>query len=170
MHTHDSNLNDELRALESRLRGWAPAVAGVDRDRVLYEAGRFDGTQRLGLRGWKLATAALALVSLGLGLAWGVERGRTQALAVALESSRAGGAGPGASPVLSNREPGAPPVHDFKPLDPSSYLALTLSRAVLDDSPANGETTDRRGAPEPGGDSSLLLRFRGREASVLLDL
>ncbi len=39
MHNDDMNRSDDVRAIEQSLRGLAPANTGVNRDRLMYEAG-----------------------------------------------------------------------------------------------------------------------------------
>jgi hypothetical protein len=58
---HESPLTD----LERALLALAPAVAALDRDQLLFEAGRRSARRR----GWPFATAALALLAAGLGAA-----------------------------------------------------------------------------------------------------
>ncbi len=54
--------HDPLTELESSLAGLAPAAPRLDRDSLLYAAGRAAGAQR-----WKRATLGLAVVVLTLG-------------------------------------------------------------------------------------------------------
>ena len=76
--------HDEMKAFEERLGSWVPSLGNVDRERMLFEAGRASGLQSTpwaaGSQLWRLATAATLLLSVGLGLAWQHERGRNQAL------------------------------------------------------------------------------------------
>ena len=68
MHEHES-LTPDLQALEARLAGLAP-TAGIDRDRLMYEAGRaaVAGAQSAGRRAaWPVATLLVAAASLVVG-------------------------------------------------------------------------------------------------------
>ena len=61
---------DELNALASALRGLTPSARPLDRDALMYQAGRASGPRRTWL--WPAATAASALITVGFGLAmWG---------------------------------------------------------------------------------------------------
>jgi hypothetical protein len=59
----ENEIGPDLTALEHRLSAWRPAAGALDRDRMLYDAGR----AAAGARPWRLATAALLLATLGLG-------------------------------------------------------------------------------------------------------
>ncbi len=63
METDIPGREPELTALERRLADWRPTAGALDRDRMLYNAGR----AAAGVRPLRLAAAALLLVSLGLG-------------------------------------------------------------------------------------------------------
>lgn len=54
-----------LTNLESALAGLAPSEARINRDRLLYEAGKLAAPRSLR---WPIATSMFALLSLGLGL------------------------------------------------------------------------------------------------------
>ena len=49
----------DLSEFERRLAAWRPAVGGLDRDRMLYEAGRAAARADGRVQSWRLATAAL---------------------------------------------------------------------------------------------------------------
>jgi len=59
----------ELKALEAALGGLKPAAGAIDRDRLMYLAGRASVERGRGLArfGWPLATAALGVISVTLG-------------------------------------------------------------------------------------------------------
>jgi hypothetical protein len=65
----DEALPEELKAVEAVLRRLTPNAQGIDRERMMYLAGRASVASRKGsLRiVWPLSTAALLLVSLALG-------------------------------------------------------------------------------------------------------
>ncbi|MBA4016645.1 MAG: hypothetical protein C0483_05605 [Pirellula sp.] len=68
MHEHEP-LTPDLQALEARLAGLAP-TAGIDRDKLMYEAGRAAtaGSQAAGRRAaWPLATLLAAASALVVG-------------------------------------------------------------------------------------------------------
>lgn len=66
---------DDLTDLERRLRQWQPTALGLDRDRMLFEAGR--ATARAEIWGWVPigSIAALLIVAVGLGVLVARERG-----------------------------------------------------------------------------------------------
>ena len=69
METHGTPFDHEndLTDLERRLAAWRPAPGSLDRDRMLFEAGRA-GVQIVDrTRFWRLATAASTLVAVTLG-------------------------------------------------------------------------------------------------------
>ena len=57
----------DLSELERRLAAWRPAAGALDRDRMLYEAGRAAARADGRVQSWRLATAALVLLAVGLG-------------------------------------------------------------------------------------------------------
>src|SRR5207248_11149477 len=59
----ESPLDPELTALSAALGRLAPAAAALDRDRLLYEAGRRSARPRP--RGWPLTACAFAALSVG---------------------------------------------------------------------------------------------------------
>ncbi len=65
-HANDENEPD-LSALANRLAAWRPSIGALDRDRTLYRAGwsaaRADGH----IQAWRVATAALMLLTISLG-------------------------------------------------------------------------------------------------------
>jgi hypothetical protein len=65
----EEKLSDELKSVEQALRGLTLAAGTIDRDRLMYLAGRASIERPISnfLRfAWPLATAALLLLSLGL--------------------------------------------------------------------------------------------------------
>lgn len=104
-----------LKDLERRLEQWRPSPGSLDRDRMLFEAGRAaaraESWGRLGMA----LTACFALVAVGLGGLLVRERGYRHALEVTLaERTR--------EPVLPELVSPAPP---YAEPAPNSYLALT---------------------------------------------
>ena len=70
----------DLSALERRLGNWRPAAGVVDRDRMLFEAGRAAARNESWGRFGGLSSAFLALVALGLGGLLVREQGNRRAL------------------------------------------------------------------------------------------
>jgi hypothetical protein len=58
------SLDPELDALTAALGGLSPATPALNRDRLIYEAGRRAASPR---RVWPIATGVLAILSVGLG-------------------------------------------------------------------------------------------------------
>ena len=124
---------DQLSSLEERLRSWVPSAGGLDRDRMLFEAGRAEvqGPIQAGTRAnlWKFATAAAVLLASGLGMAWHNERSQRRAL----ELTFARLAAPPSVPLtptpqlITERQEKEPAV------DPTSYLALVRQLKRLED-------------------------------------
>jgi hypothetical protein len=125
-------IDHDLTAMEQRLAAWRPSPGALDRDRMLYDAGRAAAMAESRIRAWRLATAALALISLGLGGLLAHERSllaREQALLAlersqrpALESALAARTG------TTERASPAPAPRDSlpaEPLAPTSYFVLT---------------------------------------------
>jgi hypothetical protein len=59
----ENSIGPDLSSLERRLAAWRPAAGALDRDRMLYDAGR----AAAGARTWRLAAAALLLAAVSLG-------------------------------------------------------------------------------------------------------
>src|SRR5689334_5344994 len=82
---------DRVSDLELRLRSWVPSAEGLDRDRMLFEAGQAaaGAAARAGgmSRWWKFAAGAAAVLAMGLGLAWHSERRQRLALQLAIARS-----------------------------------------------------------------------------------
>jgi hypothetical protein len=121
MFNHDQ---DPVSSLEARLRSWVPAPGRLDRDRMLFEAGRAQvhGSIQAGTRArmWKFATAAAVLLASGMGLAWHNERSQRRDLELTLASP----APPSPAPIGSTPELVAEHQQNQVAVDPMSYLAL----------------------------------------------
>lgn len=126
MQEHEPFGLDDLTALERRLRGWRPDGRGLDRDRMLFEAGRAasgrDGRARLARLAWPVVAAVAACFAVAVGLAWHSERSRREALETELAQR---GPGPSAegdavATSLAQQQGGLEP----SPVV-SSYLYLT---------------------------------------------
>jgi hypothetical protein len=72
---------DELTELERRLSNWTPTATALDRDRMLFEAGR--ASARSGAWGRPTTALAVGLAALAVALGgWAArERGQRRALA-----------------------------------------------------------------------------------------
>jgi hypothetical protein len=115
---------DRVNDLERRLRSWVPSAGGLDRDRMLFEAGQAAAGAAVRAQGmsrwWKLATGAAAVLAMGLGLAWHNERREHLALQLAIARSTPSALAPSDSIsvlMADKHERAVAP-------DPSSYLAL----------------------------------------------
>ncbi|WP_165227637.1 hypothetical protein [Aquisphaera insulae] len=123
---------DELNDLEGRLRTWQPSAGGLDREAMIFEAGRASvrrsPSAAVDLRAWRLATAAAVVLAAGLAMGWIREhrhaRGMEQMLLARAEAAATLPAGPAIGPPTDE-----PP----RPFDPSSYLAL--AREIQDVTP-----------------------------------
>jgi hypothetical protein len=172
METDIPDREPDLRALERRLAGWKPSAGALDRDRMLYDAGR----AAAGIHRWRLAAAALLLVSLGLGgLAMRqrvlIDRDRVllaheRAQRLELETALAAWtAAP--RPSAADTPPVGPPA-------PGSYLALT-ARLAADgiDAPwpaAESEPAPRPPAVGPTADEWRPVPLRTQDIQRILDL
>jgi hypothetical protein len=124
---------DPLSSLEERLRSWVPSPGGLDRDRMLFEAGRAEvlGPIPAGnsARLWKYATAAALLLASGLGMAWQIERSQRRAL----ELTFARLAPPSPAPFVATPEFMTKRHEKAAAIDPTSYLALLQQVNRLED-------------------------------------
>jgi hypothetical protein len=135
-------VDPELSALEQRLAAWRPSPGALDRDRMLYDAGRAAARAENRLQSWRLATAALLVISIGLGGLLVYQRSlrlldrdllaQEQARRHALETALAAGDRPlEPAPGIS-----APAVQatSIQRLPPTSYFILTarLTRSGQD--------------------------------------
>jgi hypothetical protein len=80
-HQAGDSLPEDLKSIESAFGGLTPTFSALDRDRLMYLAGRASANRssRVARFGWPLATAALALVSMALGSLWlTADRGGTR--------------------------------------------------------------------------------------------
>jgi hypothetical protein len=106
-----------------KLARFTPAAGGLDRDELLFRAGRASARTP---RGWKVAAGVLAT---------------TQAATLALWLGGGSGPPPTAPTAVA---PEAPPAPAYPAADPSSYLALSRSW--------DGEPPTRPAPAGPSGD------------------
>lgn len=64
----------DLNELERRLAGWQPATAGLDRDRMLFAAGRNSASRGWKKLAWPALTGSLAILATVLGISLVRER------------------------------------------------------------------------------------------------
>jgi hypothetical protein len=158
MDTPDPLPRDDLTDLELRLSGWTPSAAALNRDRMLFEAGR--ASARSDTRGRLTTALAASLAALAVGLGgWAVREhaqrravelalaDRSRALEVALAvrplpsepaSVRLDATAPNTYLALSHRlatagvdvpeMPPAPPAHDQRPASPGRSLTPLSAR------------------------------------------
>ncbi len=124
---------DHLSSLEERLRSWVPSAGRLDRDRMLFEAGRAQvkGPIQAGTRAtlWKYATAAAVLLASGLGMAWHNERSQRRALELTVATL----APPPPAPFVATPELMTERQEKEAAIDPTSYLALVQQLKHLED-------------------------------------
>jgi hypothetical protein len=113
---HDFDMSE----VSCRLAAWRPASGGLNRDRMLYEAGRAAARAEGRIQSWRLATAALTLLTVGLGGLLAHERSQRQALETSIAvAARIKSAQPAGEIAL-------PAPKETPAIEPSSYIALTL--------------------------------------------
>jgi hypothetical protein len=168
-------IGPDLTALERRLSAWRPSAGALDRDRMLYDAGRAS----VGVGPCRLAAAALLLATTGLGgllvqqrsqlarerALLAAERSHRRELESALvartESSRASSSGPATAEIGATEPPA-----------PYSYLVLTARLAGGDAGPAGvGDGPEPPGpARDPAGGPASPPALRPRDFRRALDL
>ncbi|MFO0961217.1 MAG: hypothetical protein U0800_27870, partial [Isosphaeraceae bacterium] len=136
MPDFEHDLNDDLKAIEGRLRGWAPSSPRIERDRLMFEAGRAASARKSTRFSWPMATAATALIALGALGGWAQEHSKRRAVELAWAQGRR--ALPPSPPIdapvlIAIREP--------SPIEPTSYMALSrrLSEAGELDEPSTAD-------------------------------
>jgi hypothetical protein len=145
---HPEDLND----LEQRLAGWQPARAGLDADRMLFDAGR--ASVRPGKAGivWPVAAGCLSVVAAVLAVGLIHQREENRALVRRLEARPA--------PAL----PAPTPARQSGPLaaaqSADGYLAL---RRALEEDPEGWPEPSAR-SPGSTATSPVILRACDRQA------
>jgi hypothetical protein len=161
----------DMSEVERRLAAWRPATGALDRDRMLYDAGRAAARTDGRIWSWRLAMASLALLTVGLFVLLARERSRGKELEASLAAATR--INP-AQPVgeLELRASGETPA--IEAVLPSSYFALSarLSRGNPGTSSPDVEfeLDDHRPA---GGRLELLPRqqpLQPRDLYRVLDL
>jgi hypothetical protein len=154
---HENDLTD----LERRLSAWQPATGGLDRDRMLFDAGRAAARAEGRSRYWRLATVALVLVTVTLGELLVHERSQRLALEMA-RPVRRGPAELSPPSLLLTQTPAV------EPLAPNSYFVLTAQLVASDlevPGPAGNGVKPKKADPVP-----LTLPLRPRDFNRVLDL
>ncbi len=156
----EDNPEGPLSDLERRLEQWRPSPGSLDRDRMLFDAGRASArAESWGRLGLALA-ASFALVAVAMGGLLVRERGYRHALEVTLaERTRAP-----ASPEVD-----LPPPSFAEPA-PNSYLALSrrILASGLVELPPEAPNAPRGEIPERPEPPLTPLSTRGRGG--LMDL
>jgi hypothetical protein len=150
---------------ERRLASWLPAATALDRDRMLFEAGRASARAESRRKVWPAAASGLALLLLGLGGLFARERSRRLALETVLAARP-----PAQAPVLAVTPPRvALPSPSVERPGPSSYLVLTTRLAAGElDFPSVSRESNTERPPGRTGPPPRPLRPRGFER--VLDL
>ena len=155
--TKDRPEND-LTDLEFRLRQWQPSALGLDRDRMLFEAGRAAARAEIWGRVPLGSIAALAVTVVGLGVLFARERGERQALEVQVVQQST-------VPTIEPRPGPVPAPIVERPPALDSYLVLTRNMLSagpeMMPSPAP-ETTPSISAPN----DEPPLRVRGSNGLI----
>jgi hypothetical protein len=174
---HENPIGPDLTALERRLSAWRPSAGSLDRDRMLYDAGR---SAAAGARPWRLMAAPLFLATLGLTALLAHEHsslGRERAL-VAQERAQRRQLETALAARTEASQPTSPsPVQQDAPIEPpapSSYLALTARLTADVDDPAPRHIIDdperRSPVPAPERGPARPSPFRPHDLRRVLDL
>jgi hypothetical protein len=150
---------------ERRLATWLPAATALDRDRMLFEAGRASARAEARGKVWPFAALGLALLLVGLGGLFARERSQRIALETVLAANR-----PAQESVLAATPPRvALPNPIMERPDPSSYFVLTtrLGSGDVDFPPVSRESSTER---PPSGTGPPPLPLRLRSVVRVLDL
>ena len=156
----DAGIPENLNALADRLRGWQPSSGGLDRDRLIFEAGRAAGLAEARTvyrkRFWPMAmaTAASLLLAVGLFLTREAEpSGRQERNEMA---------------KISQQSQPLPETVPITPVDPNSYLAL--ARQIADGSLDQGPTEPTRSGVDHPSPIDRPTPLRARDLDRLLNL
>ncbi len=146
-----------MTPLENRLRRLQPAAAGLDRDRLLFEAGRA-AQQGLTLRAPLVLATACLLVAAFAGLWWSEHRQRVAYQTELANLQRA------QSPPRFHELDLPPAPVQVAEADPDSYLALRqLLSGELDSTPSTKPRSTIQASPPS---SSRTLRPRDLEVDL----
>jgi hypothetical protein len=165
MSTHDDHRPDDfppdLKAFEAALAGLVPTGSRIDRDRLMYRAGAAATTSatksppnrfsRLPAMLWPTATAAMLLVTLGLGALIALRQPQERIVYV----DRPAGSRVGGSPALATQWPDLLPSLASRE-NPATASYLALRQQVLR---VGVESLD---APSHGGERTGQSDVRNR--------
>jgi len=169
-----------MKALEHRLAAWQPAAGALDRDRMLYEAGRSAARADSHTQAWRLTAAALLLLLIGSGGLMARQRSllaqqeyllaRERSQRSALETTLA--AQIRSVPPEIGQRPGQP--FPVGPFDPTSYFVLAShhSQGVAEPSwPDAGMPADEhRREAKPAVSLPTATPLRPRDLDRIFDL
>jgi hypothetical protein len=164
MQPIDPSSRDELSRVEQRLAQWSPSAPALDRDRMLFEAGRASArTARAG----QVVAALGAVLAVSFGV-WGAhERSQRKALELALtETTRALKVAQSARPVV----PPSIRLPELTSPAPQSYLALSHRPATLGGDELRKSSAPSRFPQLPAGLSQGLTPLSARRPGALTDL
>jgi hypothetical protein len=172
-------IENDLRALEHRLAAWRPAPGALDRDRMLYDAGRSAARAESRIHSWRLATVALLLLFVGSGVLLLRQRhllareqtllARERSQRLALETALAART-PAFSAERSQRLDEPTPIGRFAP---SSYYALALqTRGFAEPYGPDSGTPPAERRREPGFSNKRpsAVPLRPRDIGRIIDL
>jgi hypothetical protein len=158
----------DLTDLEHRLRGWRPAAATLDRDRMLFEAGRAAAHPAGLAQAWITATSFLTLLAVALGIGWWREHDARVGIEMALDAS------PGHSvddtPRAGPSMPGPDPSIQVARIDPISYLALRSQVGQFVGGPASNGHRNAQCPTKVSRGTPLLTPLSARRLDRLIDL
>jgi hypothetical protein len=146
----DAPLPDDLNDLQRRLAGCRPAEAGLDADRMLFEAGRASAQPGRGRLLWPLSTACLAVLCIILAASLIHERAQRLALDRQVQ------------PVPAPSVP-APAPPGSEPLSPAAYLAL---RQALERDPDHWPASSEPAPDSPGAPAPAIPRAWDRDLPI----
>jgi hypothetical protein len=142
----EERMNDPaLGALAEALRGLAPRAGGLDRDRLMFRAGRASAPRSWA---WPLATAASTAAAVALGvLLWARPEPAPRVVerVVHLPAERPQPAGPEAPGTAPESEASPPLPPDYGGRSPYLRLQEHLLRWGLEGLPAPPEQPEREG-------------------------
>ena len=165
MSQPDSPLDPELNEVAARLQLWTPRAVGLNRDRLLFSAGRAaaasDSQASHALQ--RIATLGLLVASLALGGLWLRERGQGESLRLALIEARQSSQ----RTVETPESPASRVVLVSDRPDPASYLVLSRRwGGEVDDLDASPTGPPTRSPSRPGPEDSTT-RLEGETLTPL---
>ena len=170
----ENPIGPDLTALERRLSAWRPSAGSLDRDRMLYDAGR--AAAGAGARPWRLMAASLLLATLGLSAMLARQHSslaRERALLAQERAQRR----QFETALAARLSPSISTVSQYTAAEPpasSSYLVLTAGLVAGVDDPAShrtfGDPEPRAPAPAPEGGPPRPSPLRPHDIRRVLEL